>query len=186
LDLDGERPGSAPGSLQPADPDPAVARNVQTVSRVEHEEVRQRSSIEWISDTIAQAAASSPSLIAHAVLFGGWLWVSTHEIPGLRAFDPFPFGLLTTILSLEAIFLSLFILISQNRMTQEAARREHLDLQINLLAEQESTATLKLLRRLCKHQGVDLRAFDQETRHLEKKTNIHDLVSEIDHKLPTG
>ena len=71
-------------------------------------------------------------------------------------------------------------------MSRQAERREHLDLQINMLAEQESTATLKLLRRLCEHEGIDLAAFDAETRQLEKKTNVEDLVTQIDRKLPAS
>jgi uncharacterized membrane protein len=170
---------------RPSDAHPA-ADNVRAVSQVEEKELRRRSPIEWIADAIARAAAGTPSLVVHAVFFGGWLAINTHRVPGLEAFDPFPFGLLTTIVSLEAIFLSLFILVSQNRMSRQAERREHLDLQINLLAEQESTATLKLLRRLCEHQGVDLRAFDEDEEHLEQKTSVQSLVAEIDHRLPTG
>jgi uncharacterized membrane protein len=162
-----------------------VSKNVRSVSSVEHGALRRRSSLESVSDAISRGAGSAPSLIVHGVFFGGWLLVNTHQIHGLRAFDPFPFGLLTTIMSLEAIFLSLFILISQNRLSRHTEKREHLDLQINLLAEQESTATLLLLRRLCEHLAVDLREIDQETRHLEKKTNIHDLVAEIDRNVPT-
>jgi uncharacterized membrane protein len=71
-------------------------------------------------------------------------------------------------------------------MSRQAERREHLDLQINMLAEQESTATLKLLRCLCEHEGVDLQAFDAEARHLEKRTRVEDLIAEIDHKVPAG
>jgi uncharacterized membrane protein len=174
------REASPPAGAHPA------ADNVRAVSQVEQEELRGRSSIEWIADAIARAAASTASLVVHALFFGGWLLVNTRQLPGLAAFDPFPFGLLTTIVSLEAIFLSLFILVSQNRMSRQAERREHLDLQINLLAEQESTATLKLLRRLCEHQGVDLKSFDAETRDLEKKTSVQELIDEIDHRLPAA
>jgi uncharacterized membrane protein len=169
----------------PAGAHPA-ADNVRAVSRVEESELRRRSPIEWLADAIARAAASTSSLVVHALFFGGWLLVNTGQPAGMAAFDPFPFGLLTTIVSLEAIFLSLFILVSQNRMSRQAERREHLDLQINLLAEQESTATLKLLRRLCEQQGVDLRSFDAEAQHLERKTSVQDLIDEIDHELPAG
>ena len=73
----------------------------------------------------------------------------------IEPFDPYPFSLLTMIVSLEAIFLSIWILISQNQMTRQADRREHLDLQINLLAEQESTATLRAVHGIAHHLGVD-------------------------------
>lgn len=147
--------------------------------------MHRRAFIERVSDAIARAAGSSTSLAAHALFFGGWLMANSQGIPGLRAFDPFPFGLLTTIVSLEAIFLSLFILISQNRMSRQAERRDHLDLQVNLLAEQESTATLTLLRRLCEHAGMEVQAEDLGTRQLEQKTNVRALMDELKEKLPS-
>jgi uncharacterized membrane protein len=165
---------------------PPVADNVRAVSSFEHGERNRRSAIERVSDAIAAVSGSTASLVAHAAFFGSWLLLNTIGMPGVRVFDPFPFGLLTTIVSLEAIFLSLVILNSQSRMSRQAERREHLDLQINMLAEQESTATLKLLRCLCEHEGVDLQAFDAEARHLEKRTRVEDLIAEIDHKVPAG
>ena len=70
------------------------------------------------------------------------------------AFDPFPYTFLTLVVSLEAIFLSIFILISQNQETQLTERRKHLDLQINLLAEQENTKMLQLLIAISEKVGV--------------------------------
>ena len=81
-------------------PDAAVTHNVSTVSRFEHGELRRRSLVERLSDAIAAAAGSTVSLVAHAVFFGSWLWVNTIGILDVRAFDPFPYGLLTTIVSL--------------------------------------------------------------------------------------
>jgi uncharacterized membrane protein len=66
-------------------------------------------------------------------------------------FDPFPFSLLTSIVSLEAIILTLFVLATQNRLTREADKRAHLDLQVNLLSEQEMTIMLKMLEEPCEH-----------------------------------
>jgi len=74
--------------------------------------------------------------------------VNLGHFPQLRPFDPFPFTLLTTLVSLEAIFLTLFVLASQNRLTLEADRRAHLDLQVNLLSEQEMTMVLVKFSRL--------------------------------------
>jgi uncharacterized membrane protein len=166
--------------------DPATIGNVRTIAQTEYRALHQRSVVERVSDAAARAGGSSASLLFHAVFFAAWLAVNLRLVPGVPAFDPFPFGLLTTIVSLEAIFLALFILISQNRLSRQAERREHLDLQINLLAEQESTMALRLLRRLCDHAGMDLEAFDAESRDLEKKTNIRALIDELDHKLPPG
>ena len=81
----------------------------------------------------------------HAVWFIVWITINLRWIPGVKPFDPFPFGLLTMIVSLEAIFLSTFVLVSQNRMTVLADKRADLDLQINLLSEYEVTRILTLV-----------------------------------------
>jgi len=92
---------------------------------------------------------------------------------------PSPFSLLT-IVSLEAIFLSIWILISQNQMTRQADRREHLDLQINLLAEQESTATLSIVK---EHLGVDLACCAVDDA-LTSETSIEGVASAVAAALP--
>jgi uncharacterized membrane protein len=172
-----------PGGLESTAP--ATAQNVRTIAELEQGGLEQRSITQRIADAVARVSGSTASIVFHVVFFGGWIVLNVGVIPGVRDFDPFPFSFLTMIVSLEAIFLSLFILISQNRMSRQAERREHLDLQINLLAEQESTATLRLLRRLCEHAGLDMQLFDEETRDLERKTNVHTLVDELDKKLPS-
>ena len=79
------------------------------------------------------------------ISFGSAHGSSINDLPGVPHFDPFPFTFLTLVVSLEAIFLSAFILISQNHETRLSERRNQLDLQINLLTEQENTKMLKLL-----------------------------------------
>jgi uncharacterized membrane protein len=101
----------------------------------------------------------------------------------LEPFDPFPFNLLTMLVSLEAIFLSIWILISQNQMTRQAERRAHLDLQINLLAEQESTATLRIVHDIAEHLGIGDRASRRDAALVEE-TDIEHLVSRMDEALP--
>ena len=85
--------------------------------------------------------------------------------------------------SLEAIFLSLFILMSQNRSSSQADARAHLDLQINLLSEQESTKMLQMLRSLCRHHGL-ADASDPEVEHLEHRTEPEELLRELKESLP--
>ena len=90
----------------------------------------------------------------HVVLFGGWILLNT--FPGLPHFDPFPFTFLTLVVSLEAIFLSTFILISQNLETRISERRSHLDLQLNMLSEQENTKMITILLAIAEKVGADL------------------------------
>jgi len=88
----------------------------------------------------------------HMIWFGAW--VILNVLPGIPHFDLFPFTFLTLVVSLEAIFLSTFILLSQNHETRLSERRNQLDLQINLLTEQENTKMLKLLERIAEKVGA--------------------------------
>jgi uncharacterized membrane protein len=88
--------------------------------------------------------------------------------------------------SLEAIFLTLFVLMSQNRMSQEADKRAHLDLQVNLLAEREATLILRLLQGICEKLGVKEPEPQQEdVTQLAKETRIEELAKKLDQALPS-
>jgi uncharacterized membrane protein len=93
-----------------------------------------------------------------------------------RPFDPFPFGFLMLLVSLEAIFLTAIVLMTQNRMRRQADKRAHLDLQVNLLAEQELTAMLQMLNALCERMGVAAPARDSASSSWARRptsTNWH-------------
>jgi uncharacterized membrane protein len=113
----------------------------------------------------------------HVVWFGGWIVVNA--VPGLPHFDTFPFTFLTLVVSLEAIFLSTFILISQNHQTHQSEKRNHLDLQINLLTEQENTKMLRLLDRIAAKVGVEMDD-DPDIAVLEEATEPDMLEKQID------
>ena len=85
-----------------------------------------------------------------------WIVINTNLIPGVKPFDPYPFGLLTMIVSLEAIFLAIIVLISQNRAARVAELREEIDLQINSIAESEVTKVIVLLGLLLKKNGIKI------------------------------
>jgi uncharacterized membrane protein len=129
---------------------------------------------ERISETIAGFCGSMTFVWVHVAWFS--TWVIVNSFPRLK-FDPFPYTFLTLVVSLEAIFLSTFILISQNHDTKLTERRNHLDLQINMLAEQESTKTLDLLRRVAEKLGVE--ADDPETKVLAESMQPEKLVDQI-------
>jgi uncharacterized membrane protein len=112
----------------------------------------ERSVIESIADELNDIASSSPYLVAHVVWFAVWIPWNLGWF-GLRIFDPFPFGLLTMVVSLEAIFLSIFILIAQKRESAIAELREELALQVNLRIEEEMTKTLQLVAGLYTRLG---------------------------------
>src|SRR5215471_2563626 len=119
-----------------------TSRNISIISAIEQDALANRTLGERFGDAIARVAGKMWFIGLHAVWFTAWILLNCDVIPGARAFDPYPFQFLAFVTSLEAIFLALFILMSQNRAGRQAEAREHLHLQINLLAEQESTKIL--------------------------------------------
>lgn len=131
-----------------------VHRNIETLLRVRE----QLNDTSGLSDRIAAAignfAGSMAFVYIHLAIFGVWILVNLRPIFSLRPFDPFPFVMLATIASLEAIFLSTFVLITQNRMAVMADKRAELDLQINLLAEHEVTRLIAMVEDVSRHLGI--------------------------------
>jgi len=158
----------------------AMDENIGTIKIWEEAALKKRSPAEQISETITRIAGGGGMLVAHVVWFGAWLAINTGSIPGIEVFDKFPFPLLTTLVSLEAIFLSLFVLASQNRMTRHSDQRSQLDLQVNLLAEKEMTAVLVLLQDIAKHMHVKVSLTPDYVRDLAKTTDIHKLTQRLE------
>ena len=127
---------------------------------------------------------SMPFLVFHAVGFAAWFAVNLNAVPGVEPFDPFPFGVLTLIVSSEGVFLAIFILISQNRMARQSDKRAHLDLQVSMLTEQEMTMMLRMQQRVCEHLGVEVDTVKEEAKQLLEETNVEKVVRELEEKLP--
>jgi uncharacterized membrane protein len=162
-----------------ADPDPA-ASNIETVARMQRATERKKSWFDRLIDALHRWVSSAVFLIVHVAWFGVWIGVNALSTP----FDPFPFSLLTLIVSLEAILLSGLLLMAQDRMTKDADRREELDLQVDLLAEQELTAILTLVRAVAQKQGIDVKALVPEIDPLQARTNVEKLASSLDRAHP--
>jgi uncharacterized membrane protein len=141
----------------------------------------QRSALERFVDGLNIVASSTPFLVAHVVVFALWLLWNTGHL-GLRPIDPYPFGLMTTILSLEAIFLSIFVLMAQQRESAIAELREELGLQVSLRVEQEVTKTLQLVAGLYTRLGHRV-GDDPELRHMLQPLDVRaierDLLAQI-------
>ena len=144
---------------------------------LEEAAMARRTGADRIAAAIARFCGSITFVWLHVVLFACWIGYNT--LPWFHAFDPFPFIFLTLIVSLEAIFLSTFILISQNYDMRVSERRNQLDLQINLLAEQENTKMLQILEHIAKKVGAHV-GDDPEVRALEEATRPDALVQQID------
>ncbi|HMH42160.1 MAG TPA: DUF1003 domain-containing protein [Pyrinomonadaceae bacterium] len=156
-------------------------KNVEDIMRLEQEAVHSRSPAEHVADRVTTVAGSTPCLVFHVVWFSVWIILNVGLVPRIAPFDPFPFSFLTLVVSLEAIFLTLLVLMSQNRMTKEADKRAHLDLQVNMLAEQEATMILRMVQRIGRHIGLEDET-DEDLRQLEEKTDVHQLAKTLDEK----
>ena len=163
--------------------DAQAQRNIESIMKLERDAIHSRTHAEHIADKITTFAGSTPFLLLHLIWFGAWVIMNVGLIPGLHPFDPFPFSFLTLVVSLEAIFLTLLVLMSQNRMIKEADKRTHLDLQLNMLAEQEATVLLKLVQRIGTHLGVELDT-DHAAKELTEETDVHRIAKSLDEKLP--
>src|SRR6185369_2001747 len=126
------------------------------------------------------AAGTAAFLLGHVVCVATWI---TLNVTGRLTLDPYPFNLLMLAVSLEAIILTGMVLMTQNRMTRQADKRAHLDLQVNLLAEQELTAMLQMLKALCERMDVPVPARETRVEQLVKETDIHKLASALDREL---
>ena len=158
----------------------ALEENVQAIKRWERAILLARSKAEQVSDWIACTAGSGPVLVLHVAWFGAWIIANVGMTSRIRAFDPFPFPFLTMTVSLEAIFLALFVLASQNRLARQTDKRSHLDLQIDLLAEREMTAVLQLLQDIARHHNVKTTVTAEQLQDLIKKTDLQRLTTRMD------
>lgn len=157
-----------------------IERNIATLFRLRQETAQGRTLQARLADAITSFSGRMLFIYLHILWFSGWI-IANAGWWQLPPFDPFPYGLLTMIVSLEAIFLATFVLISQNRLSDEAERRADLHLHIGLLTEHEVTRVLQMLDAMQKHMGI---ASDtaSELAQLEVETKPEDVLAEI-HRL---
>ena len=155
-----------------------IERNIRTIIRLRRKADDERSVHDRLADITASLSGRMAFVYVHIVWFGVWILVNMGR-GGVPAFDPFPYGLLTMIVSLEAIFLSAVVLVSQNRLTREIERRADLDLHIGLLTEHELTRVLQMLDAIQRKIGIhDDEASD--LADLEMETKPEDVLAEIE------
>ena len=160
-------------------PEPA-ARNIEAIAELERQALHERSRLDHFTDAVTAAAGNPIFIVAHAAWFATWIALNVMRD---RPFDPYPFGLLMLIVSLEAIFLSAAVLMTQNRMQRQADKRAHLDLQVNMLAEQELTVMLKMLRGIAERLDVPVEAHEAVVEQLARDTDIVTISSAIDREM---
>ncbi|MES1258144.1 MAG: DUF1003 domain-containing protein [Acidobacteriota bacterium] len=162
----------------------AIRDNIRLIARMEEKYLNDRKLSDRLADMIGSFSGSMSFVIFHVVFYALWILINLRILTFVPGFDPYPFLLLSMIVSLEAIFLSTFVLMKQNRMSKRADSRAHLDLQINLLSEKEMTMVLQMLRLIGDRVGVRDLHLDQELAQLSAETPVERLASEIEESLP--
>jgi uncharacterized membrane protein len=146
----------------------------RVIRSLKQEQDEKRSLPEKIADWMTAAFGSVTFLVINILWFTIWIMINTGLIPGVRPFDEFPFGLLTMIVSLEAIILAIFVLISQNRAAKVADLREEIDLQVDILTEEEITKLMHMVSLLLEKQGIDISG-DSELQEMLKPADMRSI-----------
>jgi uncharacterized membrane protein len=162
----------------------STQQNIQTIAKLEQEAVEHRTRGEKVSEAFTRVMGSIGFAGLHVAGFLIWFIVNLRLIPGVEPFDPFPFGILTLIVSAEGVLLAIFVLISQNRASRLSTQRSHLNLQISLLAEQESTKLLQKIQTIALKLGIEESDVDQEAHRLSQSTHLAVLAEELKKSLP--
>lgn len=167
----------------PKDPsvNPLIQKNVHALLEVRRRDEERIGPFDRMADAITRFTGSLPFLIIHLVLVAGWFALNTGVLLRLKPWDPYPFVMLAMAASVEAIFLSTFVLISQNRQAALADRRAELDLQIGLLTEHEVTRTIHMLHKLLEHHGIEAEWADLED--LKKEVAPERVLVQIEREL---
>lgn len=156
-----------------------IERNIQKIEALRARDRECRSLQDRLADAVTDFSGRMRFVYLHVAWFLGWILLNTGAF-GLTPFDPFPFSLLTMIVSLEAIFLSAFVLITQNRMALESERRADLHLHVDLLAEHEITRVLSMLDAIHQKLGIALDT-ECDLPELEEETRPEDVLAAIRH-----
>ena len=155
-----------------------IERNIRTIIHLRTKAAHDRGLQSRLADAITSFSGRMLFAYVHIFWFALWILLNTGRF-GVHPFDPFPYGLLTMVVSLEAIFLSTFVLISQNRLGEETERRADLDLHIGLLTEHELTRVLQMLDAIQDKLGI-VDHENSELADLEMETKPEDVLAEID------
>src|SRR5215210_1761012 len=155
-----------------------VDRNIRALLVHRREEEDSRRGQERIADAITRFTGSMRFVYIHLFLFGSWILINLGWLPAVPKFDP-SFVVLAMVASVEAIFLSTFVLISQNRMAALADKRADLDLQVSLLAEHEITRLVTLVREIAAKMDVHA-AHDAELSELARDVHPEKVLDKIE------
>jgi uncharacterized membrane protein len=155
-----------------------LRRNIEAMREQRRRDQAGASRQDKVAQAITDFAGSMRFVYLHLAVFGTWIVVNLGWIPLIPRFDP-TFVVLAMIASVEAIFISTFVLIAQNRAAATAEKRADLDLQINLLAEHEITQLIALVSEMANRMGVE-RSRDPELEELAQDVAPEVVLEELD------
>jgi uncharacterized membrane protein len=155
-----------------------TSRNIEAILELEKDDARQLSHFRRVAHAVGWFVGTIYFIGVQCAFVLLWIVVNTRVQGNHPGFDPYPFPLLSTVLALEAVLLTSFVLIRQNAMDLRSERRNHLNLQINLLAEKEATSILNALREIADHLDVDV-SDDAEREELAKETPVKDIARDL-------
>jgi len=161
-----------------------ISENIDAIIGGEQAANRRRSRSEAIYEFVA-GSFGTLNFVAFQ-LIGVILWVTINSglMPPVRPFDPFPFPILNQIIALEAVLITAFVLMKQNRMSKLADRRAHLDLQINLMTERETTKVIGMLLEIGERLNIKHKVHDEESYQLSRSLIVETLIEAMHSKFP--
>lgn len=159
-------------------------KNIEAIAQLERDALLRRTVAERLSENTVKYIGSIAFLALNILLMILWALINLNFVPAIKPFDRFPFGILALVLSAESLMLTILVLVSQNRLVRQSDKRAHLDLQVGLLAEQELTAVVEMLQKLCEHAGVQV-DFSKHATTFGVATDVHKISRELDEKLPS-
>ena len=156
----------------------------QLIESIEAKALKNRSWSVRLADELTAFFGGIGFLLLNLAVFIFWVLANNGDIPGVPVFDPFPFPLLTTAVSLEAIILTTIVLMSQNRSSLISSLREEMDMQVNLIAEREITKSLKLLKALLDQKGIKIkdRELEEMLKEIDTSYMERELISQLNPK----
>jgi uncharacterized membrane protein len=169
---------NSPASANGQTPNGPVAESIAEVVELGRREQRELGFSERLAQRITFLSGTMLFVTINAIWFAVWIIINSGITP-LKPFDPFPFTFLTMMVSLEAIFLSIFILITEIQQSGQADRRAQFDLQVNMVAEREVTAILKQLKAIEERLGIEP-VSRQESEEMVKTTRLGKLIDETE------
>jgi uncharacterized membrane protein len=161
-----------------------ISENIDAIIGAEQAANRRRSRSEVVYEFVGGFIGTLNFIVFQLIGVILWVVINAGLMPPIRPFDPFPFSILNQIIALEAVLITAFVLMKQNRMSKLADRRAHLDLQINLMTERETTKVIGMLLEIGEQLNIKHKVHDEESHQLSRSLIVETLIEAMHSKFP--